>query len=266
MSYFSCLSNHLERKFKDRLVAAADFSFLTDETTDIGDCAKLCIFLRYIDSDIIELKEEFLGLVEVVGSKVAEALVNKIKDVFKEKGLDLSCMRFDGMDGTNTVSGERYGLQRRFRHEVPHSKYINCRNHKLALVFVHLLKDARFKCLGDVDALLLSVWKLMKYSNVKAAVFGEAQTAESQKKLKLLKVSTTRWLSHGDSNKRLVSRFTSLKSTLDALTQEKAEPEVKGICDSLLEPNTILMLLLLSDVLKHINRFSVFTDREPNIW
>lgn len=33
-----------------------------------------------------------------------------------------------------------------------------------------------------MDALLRSVWKLMKYSTVKVAVFGEAQTTESQKK------------------------------------------------------------------------------------
>lgn len=100
-----------------------------------------------------------------------------------------------------------------------------------------------------MDALLLSVWKLMKYSTVKAAVFREAQTVENQKKMKLLKVSTTRWLSHGDSSKRLVSRFTSLKNALDALIQEKTVPEVKGIRDSLLEPNTILMLLLLCDLI-----------------
>ena len=216
-----CLSDYLESGFKDKLVAAADFSLRTDDSTDIADRAELSIFVRYIDSDTIEVAEDFLGLVEIVGSKGAEALFNKIKEVFVEKGLSLNQMRFNGMDGTNTMSGETSGLQRRFRHEVPHSKYMNCRNHKLALVFVHLLKDPRFKSLCDVDGLLLSVWKLMKYSSVKAAVYGEAQIAYGQKKLKLLKVSTTRWLSYGDSSKRLVSRFSSLVNALDSILQKK---------------------------------------------
>ena len=162
-------------------------------------------------------------------------------------------MRFNGFDGTNTMSGEISGLQRRFRHLVPHSKYINCRNHRLALVFVHLLP--KYKTLMDVDAIIISVWKLMKYSIVKASVFRAAQTAVGEKKLKLLKAALTRWLSHGEASKRLVSRFESLVDALDTLISGKAAPDIKGIRDELLEPNTILMLLLLSDVLAHVNRF-----------
>ena len=76
------------------------------------------------------------------------------------------------------MSGEISGLQCRFRHLVLHSKYINCKNHQLALVFVHLLP--KYKTLMDVDA-IISVWKLMKYSTVKASVFGAAQTAVGKK-------------------------------------------------------------------------------------
>ena len=94
-------------------------------------------------------------------------------------------MHFNGIDGTNTMSGERSRLQKRFRHEVPHTKYINCRNHKLALVFVHLLSN--FKALQNVDSGLLSSWKMMKYSTVKNAVFGEAQKPLGRKNVNSLK-------------------------------------------------------------------------------
>ena len=80
-------------------------------------------------------------------------------------------MRFNG---TNTMSGETSGLQWRFSHAVPHSKYMNCRNHKLAQVFVHMLENKGLKFLADVDTLLLSLWKMMKYSSVQAAAFNEA--------------------------------------------------------------------------------------------
>ena len=97
---------------------------------------------------------------------------------------------------------------------------------------------------------------MMKYSTVKSAVFGSAQAAEGQKKLKLLKAAPTRWLSHGEASKQLVSRFESLIDALDTIITETSNPEVKGIRDQLLEPNTILFLLLLADVLNHVNRFS----------
>ena len=144
--------------------------------------AELSIFVRYVDSDTHKISEEFLGMVEVIGSKGAEALFNLICKVLEEKGIDINRMLFNGMDGTNTMSGERSGLQRRFRHKVSHAKYINCRNHKLALVFVHLLPC--FKVLEDVDSVLLSCWKMMKYSTVKNA--GEAQEVLGKKRRKLL--------------------------------------------------------------------------------
>ena len=139
--FMKCLSGYLEEGFKNRLLAASDVSLMTDETTDISDHAELAIFVSYLNSDSHQVTEEFLGLVEVYVSKGAEALFNLICNVLKRKGIDIKQMRFNGMDQTNTMSGERSRLQRRFRDEVPHTKYINCRNHKLALVFVHLLPN-----------------------------------------------------------------------------------------------------------------------------
>ena len=74
------------------------------------------------------------------------------------------------------MSGERSGLQRRLRHEAPHSKYVNCHNHRLALVFVHL--TPQFKQLREVDATVLALWKAFKYSSIKASVFKYAQETE----------------------------------------------------------------------------------------
>ena len=45
--------------------------------------------------------------------------------------------------------------------------------------FVYLI--SKFQVVADVDALILAVWKLMKYSSVKASVFGAAQTVEGLK-------------------------------------------------------------------------------------
>ena len=96
----------------------------------------------------------------------------------------------------------------------------------------------------------------MKYSTVKSPVFGAAQETMGQNKLKLLRAAPTRWLSHGEASKRLVSRFEPLVNDLDSILNSKDNAEVQGIKENLLEPNTILFLLLLSVVLTHVNRFS----------
>ena len=181
--FITCLSDFLEEGFINRLTATREFSLLADETTNIASRAELAILIRYVDSDCHQVKEEFLGVVEVVGSKGAEALCQIICEVRREKGVDINQLRFNGFDGTNTMSGEISGLQRRLQHLVPHAKYVNCRNHRLALVFVYLI--SKFQVLADVDALILAVWKLMKYSSVKVSVFGAAQTAEGIKNVKL---------------------------------------------------------------------------------
>ena len=120
-------------------------------------------------------------------------------------------------------------------------------------MFVSLISN--FQVLADVDALILVVWKLMKYSSVKASVFG-AQTVEGLKNIKLLKAAPTCWLSHGDASQRLVSRFKPLVNCLDTLIIDSRAQDVKDVRDELLEPNTILMLQLLAGILVHVNRFS----------
>ena len=97
----------------------------------------------------------------------------------------------------------------------------------------------------DVDAIIISVWKLMKYSTVKASAIGAAQTDVGEKNLKLLKAVPTRWFSHGEASNRLVSRSESLVDALDTLISGKAAPDSKGIRDELLEPNTILVTFII---------------------
>ena len=54
--------------------------------------AELSIFMQYLDSDSHEVKEEFLGLVEVIGSKGEEALFKLICEVPQDKGVDINQM------------------------------------------------------------------------------------------------------------------------------------------------------------------------------
>ena len=52
---------------------------MADETIDFSDRAELATFVRYIESDSHDVKEEFLGLVQIIGIKMLPKYVKKEK-------------------------------------------------------------------------------------------------------------------------------------------------------------------------------------------
>ena len=112
-----------------RLITATDFSILTDETIDVSVRTELATFVRYIDSDSNDVKEEFLGQVQIKGNKDAAQICGKISELFHDKGTELSNMQFSGLDGTNSMSGEITGLQQQLHHLSPHMKYIKLQSY-----------------------------------------------------------------------------------------------------------------------------------------
>ena len=94
-----------------------------------------------------------------------------ISNFLISKEMQPSYIRFCGLHGTNSMSSEYCGLQCLIKHSQLHAEYINCCNHWLALCFVHLLKE--FPSLASLDTMLLSVWKLFKYSTIKKEVFND---------------------------------------------------------------------------------------------
>ena len=86
---------------------------------------------------------DFVSLVEV--SSTSSEIV--MAAVMRDKNIDITKTRFSSLDGTNSMSGEHKWL--------PHAIYINCRCHRLALCFKHLMND--FPWLVTIDSLLLGL-------------------------------------------------------------------------------------------------------------
>lgn len=158
------------------------------------------------------------------------------------KNVDLTKVRFLGIDGTYTMSGEVTGLQRRIRHLSPHCIYINCRNHRLVLCLKHLMKE--YPLLVEVDSILLSVWKLFEYSPQKFSMFNDIQQTYGLKPLTLIRAATTRWLSHLTACTRLSDRFVQVLDVLDDIYNEKKDPEIYGIRAGVLQKPLVAMILL----------------------
>ena len=109
--------------------------------------------------------------------------------------LDFTCL-----DSTNTMSGERTGLQKRIRNVAPFSIYINCKCHRLALCFNHLFDQ--FPWLELIDRLLLGLQKGFYYPGKNHHILKYIHEANGLKALNLVKAAVTRWLSQGIACKR----------------------------------------------------------------
>lgn len=89
------------------------------------------------------------------------------------------------------MSGEVGGVQKLWRDEYPTAVYVNCRNHRLALVFVHLKK--KYPLMSDYDQLLLDIYLAIDYSKVARCAFQKIQMINcDQPPLKMLKACVTR--------------------------------------------------------------------------
>ena len=206
-----------------------DFTILADESTDDRDRSQLAIFVRIIGSDHKPI-EHFLAITRIAISKAVAAIMDIISNFLISKEIQPSYILFCGLDGTNSMSSERCGLQSLIKHSSTHVEYINCLNHQLALCFGRLLKE--FPSPVSLDTVLLSVFKLFKYSTSKKEVFNDMQRIYELTPLKIIKACTTRWLTHGETCWRIISRFEPLVDAMNAICNKKRCPNMKRIRDA----------------------------------
>ena len=183
------------------ILAMGDVTVLADESTDDANRFQMAIFVRYVDTGTNFPLQKFMKMVKLTTSKKAIGLYETLINAFSAKGIEPSkVIRFSGLDDKNTMNEERNGLQRLVRH-TSHSLYINCRNHRLALCFVHLLP--KYDALTRFDTLLILIWKTFHFSTVKQNVSENAQVEHDMKPTKIIKVAVTRWLMHGKACARV---------------------------------------------------------------
>ena len=117
---------------------------------------------------------DFLTLQSISSTK-SKMIIGKIKEVLSEGGIDISRIWFLCFDGINAMSGEKAGVQWRNQCEAPFSIYVNCRCHRLALYFKHLMN--KLPWLSEIDKLPLGLWKTFHYSSLNHHIFSELQQA-----------------------------------------------------------------------------------------
>ena len=159
-------------------------------------------------------------------SKSTSALHKAIVKVFSDRNLNIKNKFFNAFDRTNTMFSNTGGCQRYMRFKSQFSTYISCRSHCFALVFVYLTQ--KYEVSGEL-------WKKFEFSTTIKSVLEEIQQVQGNlKTLKILKASAIWWLSHKNSNKRVIEILEEIVDSLDAIYEKSKGPEIKGVRDALL--------------------------------
>ena len=137
-SLLSALNEFIKKETDTKLRNAFDAVILADEATSVATKEMMGIFLSCYNEGDREFVMEYLALLEVPSTKSA-VLLDEIVKILKEREIDPQKTRFCCLDGTNSMSGEISGLQRRIRHISSHSMYVSCSCHRLTLCFKYLI-------------------------------------------------------------------------------------------------------------------------------
>ena len=161
------LNSHLKEKSINTLVNAVDLAILAGEAISAARKEMMGLFLSAYDEEKKEVVIEFVSIASVSSTK-SEVLMSKVQEILLNNNIDISNTRFSCLHGTNAISGEHTGLQRRIHNLAPFSIYVNCRCHRLALSFKYLL--GQLPWLESIDTLLLGLWKAFYYSRKTATI------------------------------------------------------------------------------------------------
>ena len=113
-----------------------------------------------------------------------------------------------GFDGATTSSGNKTGVQRRFKELSPHALFVHCHCHVLQLASVQAANAT--PGVKHVYTTLMTLWKFFHYSPKYAESLKEIQKVLDLPELKIVKPSDTRWLAHERCVKAVKASYSSI--------------------------------------------------------
>ncbi|CAH0393730.1 unnamed protein product [Bemisia tabaci] len=138
---------------------------MVDETTDVSTKSQFSIVLRYVHKGVA--KERFLGYCDISENKTAGAIVEKIRQYLTEFVCNEKLVA-QAYDGTNTMSGNKTGVQTQLKETHPFALFVHCYAHILSLVLTksaELISECKifFSSAGGFASFFSMSPKRMKY-------------------------------------------------------------------------------------------------------
>ena len=257
------ISKILESNLLSSFKGSTYFSLMADESTDISSKEELSVCARWLDNK--KPVEHFLGIMPAKET-TAEAIADYLTmcTFLESKNIDITKMSGLGFDGTNTMSGQRSGVQLRLRLHSPSAIYVHCRCHQLQLAAINAADEHTE--VKRVLGTLLTIWKAFHYSPKKAEKLAEIQAELNSPELKMLKPSDTRWLTRERAVRAVRRSLPALVNTFEEIYEETGDAEAHGIASLLTKYNSVACIYMLSDVLHTVAKLQEsLQDKEVDL-
>ena len=244
--YISIINDYIKNLLIKSL-AEQEFTFFTDETSDVTSIEQLAVYATFENQGII--KEHFIGLIpmsKLVGSTLsAENIFRVLQTFFENIKVSLRLARFACMDNTNVNSGIKGGLRAYLEDSFSMLRWIACTNHKLALCCKHVLPN--YQNVSNADIFLLNLWKYFKYQTFAMNLLQDCSKIYGNiSSVVPVCPSTTRWTAHDRACMVVFKNFQAILQTLSTCYNERKEAEALGLFIQAVSPcntSTILMLV-----------------------
>lgn len=174
-------------------------------------------------------------------------------------GLNIKRLIGQGYDGAAPFSGKNSGVQRRMRALSGHALYIHC-SHRLQIASIQAADSV--PQIKKFFGMLLYLWKLIYYSPQKAEKLKAAQSVLNLPELKVIKPSSTRWLSHECCIKAICKELPAIILTLQELYESNGDAKAFGVQSILSSFEGVATVIILGEILNLVATFNCFMQRK----
>lgn len=182
------------------------FSLIIDETTDIGTKKCLALVVRYFDQIKGKVRDRFLSMLELRDCD-ATSLHKVISDLFVKYNIPLSNIVGFASDNASVMTGWKSGVRTHLKNQNLYLFVMGCICHSL-----HLCSSSRLP--RNLDKFTKNVYNYFAHSTKKLIEFQEIQEMFSVNVHKILKTSSTHWLTLGNVINRIFEQWTSFTQYL----------------------------------------------------
>lgn len=235
------------------------FSIIADETTDIAQVEQLSLCVRYVDEEIVKIREDFISFIPVK-DVTGTGLTATILESLKKLGFDLNKLRGQGYDGAATMRGQFRGVQALIKEKYPKALYTHCVSHSLNLCLSDATKIQGIRnAFGVISEICAFFHKSAKRTTILENRIKELKP--ETKKIKLKTFCETRWVLRHEAIllfKDFIAPVIASLEEIESLPSSDSSKKAHILLQSVCQFQFLISLCIISKLLSYTYNLSEY--------
>lgn len=236
------------------------FSILVDESTDVGMDKYLCILVRYVCPKSGKLNSDLLKMLKLDATNTTADNIYKLFQKYMcQNEIPLKNIIGLASDGANVMLGQNNSFMSRLKSDTSVLVVMKCICHTSSIIASKACKVLP----ATPEDLLRSLSSYISASGKRSAQLMELQEFLNVSKKKILKLSSTRWLSLHQCVERVLELWNALQHFFLLAVVDDNLKQTNFIYEALNNDETKAYFLFLKYVLNFFNMFNaLFQSRD----